>query len=316
MFVGLDGCAKGWVAVRLDKDGTREIDFLTDLKDCLNSSFTSAMIDIPIGLPESDYRNCDLEGRKLLGENRSRLFSGARRPLLSYEKREDAHAWGKATDGIGVSCQLFCLLPKIRQVDELMTSDRQTNVRESHPELIFQRLNGKQKMSYLKVDGCSRHMLPRMNIGVAQERVLHQPDTQGQNHSAPSARRQRRIHHADPSAWPQLRQRPAKDRVMMRHCAVGEAEQHAIERLGRLVVYGVAMLQRHVPPPMPVDEATRPRQHSRRQINAIDVAGVTNRSSQGGQIAARAAADFQDPVSGPQFERCYRLLAKFSRNKQ
>jgi predicted RNase H-like nuclease len=124
MFVGLDGCAKGWVAVRLDENGTREIDFLTDLKDCLSGSFTRAMIDIPIGLPDSDYRNCDLEGRKLLGENRSRLFSVARRPLLSYEKREDAHAWGKVADGIGVSCQLFCLLPKIRQVDELMTGAR------------------------------------------------------------------------------------------------------------------------------------------------------------------------------------------------
>jgi predicted RNase H-like nuclease len=169
MFVGLDGCANGWVAVRLDDNGTREIDFLTDLKDCLNSSFTRAMIDIPIGLPDSDYRNCDLEGRKLLGENRSRLFSGARRPLLSYEKREDAHAWGKATDGIGVSCQLFCLLPKIRQVDELMTSDRQTDVRESHPELIFQRLNDAAPLRPRR-----RTMACGCVVGFCWTRVLHQ----------------------------------------------------------------------------------------------------------------------------------------------
>jgi predicted RNase H-like nuclease len=142
MFVGLDGCATGWVAVRLDDSGAKDIGFLTGLKDCFDSSFTRAMIDIPIGLPDREYRRCDLEGRKLLGQNRSRLFSGARRPLLSYQTREDAHAWGKAADGIGVSCQLFCLLPKIREVDELMTSRRQLRVRESHPELIFQRLNG------------------------------------------------------------------------------------------------------------------------------------------------------------------------------
>lgn len=141
MFIGLDGYSKGWVAVRLDENGTKAIDFLADLNGCFESSFTGAMIDIPIGLPDWGFRNCDLEGRELLGDNRSRLFSGARRPLLSYEKREDAHAWAKATDGIGVSCQLFCLLPKIRQVDEFMTSDRQTQVRETHPELIFQRLN-------------------------------------------------------------------------------------------------------------------------------------------------------------------------------
>lgn len=141
MFIGLDGYAKGWVAVRLGEDGIKWIEFLTDLNDCVAGSFTGAMIDIPIGLPDSGYRHCDLEGRELLGENRSRLFCGSRRPLLAYERREDAHAWAKATDGIGVSCQLFCLLPKIRQVDELMTSRRQARVRECHPELIFQWLN-------------------------------------------------------------------------------------------------------------------------------------------------------------------------------
>jgi predicted RNase H-like nuclease len=126
------------------------------------------MIDIPIGLPDSDYRNCDLEGRKLLGENRSRLFSGARRPLLSYEKREDAHAWGKVADGIGVSCQLFCLLPKIRQVDELMTSRRQARVRESHPELIFQRLNGGTPLPSKKThDGMRRRRRILLDRGFA-----------------------------------------------------------------------------------------------------------------------------------------------------
>ena len=61
MFIGLDGYAKGWVAVRLADNGTKEIDFLTDLKECFDSSFARAMIDIPIGLPDSEYRHCDLE---------------------------------------------------------------------------------------------------------------------------------------------------------------------------------------------------------------------------------------------------------------
>jgi predicted RNase H-like nuclease len=141
MFIGLDGYSKGWVAVRLYEDGEEGIEFVDDIKDCLGGAFTRAMIDIPIGLPESGYRQCDLEGRELLKGNRSRLFTGARRPLLSYEKREAANAWGKATDGKGVSCQLFCLLPKIRQIDELMTTKSQKRIQETHPELIFQRLN-------------------------------------------------------------------------------------------------------------------------------------------------------------------------------
>src|SRR5262249_48286385 len=50
-------------------------------------------------------------------------------------------------------CQLFCLLPKIRQVDDLMTSRRQARVRESHPELIFQRLHGVPLPSKKSQDG-------------------------------------------------------------------------------------------------------------------------------------------------------------------
>jgi predicted RNase H-like nuclease len=152
MFVGMDGYSKGWVVVWIDEVGNCEIDFVVgpaggdneyfaDLKRVFDAPLKQAMIDIPIGLPEIGFRNCDLEGQELLRENRSRVFRGARRPLLSYEKREQAHAWAKAADGFGVSCQLFCLLPKIKQVDRLMTPARQKRILETHPELIFRRLS-------------------------------------------------------------------------------------------------------------------------------------------------------------------------------
>lgn len=142
MFVGLDGYRKGWVAVWLDEHKQAEITFLHSIDELFARPFRRAMIDIPIGLPESGYRICDEEGQDYLGQNWPRVFTGARRPLLSYARREDAHAWAKATDGKGVSCQLFCLLDKIRQVDDVITRERQKKLRESHPELTFQRLNG------------------------------------------------------------------------------------------------------------------------------------------------------------------------------
>jgi predicted RNase H-like nuclease len=145
MFVGLDGYSEGWVAVWLDEHREAEITFLSSIGELFARSFTRAMIDIPIGLPESGYRSCDVEGREYLGQNRSRVFTGARRPLLSYARREDAHAWAKGADGKGVSCQLFCLMEKIREVDDVITCERQEKLRETHPELAFQRLN----------DGCS-----------------------------------------------------------------------------------------------------------------------------------------------------------------
>jgi predicted RNase H-like nuclease len=142
MFVGLDGYPKGWVAVWLDEHRQPEITFLHSIRELFDRPFDRAMIDIPIGLPDLGYRACDIEAQRYLGQNRSRVFTGARRPLLSHRKREDAHAWAKATDGKGVSCQLFCLMEKIRQVDNAMTHESQTKLRETHPELAFQRLNG------------------------------------------------------------------------------------------------------------------------------------------------------------------------------
>jgi predicted RNase H-like nuclease len=168
MFIGVDGYSKGWVVVSLHDAGQCEIDFLVrteeketeafvELKRLFDAPFRRAMIDIPIGLPETGYRYCDLEGRELLRENRCRLFCGARRPLLSYERREAAHAWAKSIDNFGVSCQLFCLLPKIKQVDQLMSPGRQKRICETHPELIFQRLNGDSSLPSKKThDGIQK----------------------------------------------------------------------------------------------------------------------------------------------------------------
>ena len=141
MFVGLDGYPRGWVAVWLDDYRQPEITFLHHIRELFDRPFKSAMIDIPIGLPETGYRACDQEAKYYLGQNSSRVFVGARRPLLSHNSRQDAHTWAKAADGKGVSCQLFCLMPKIRQVDDLITPERQKRLRETHPELAFQRLN-------------------------------------------------------------------------------------------------------------------------------------------------------------------------------
>jgi predicted RNase H-like nuclease len=157
MFVGLDGYSKGWVAVWIDRQGDGEIDFYPDIGCLFAKTYDMAMIDIPIGLPASHYRHCDLEGRTMLAQSRARLFTGARRPLLDFTEREAAHAWGRKTDGRGVSCQLFCLLPKIKQVDDQMTPDRQMSTRETHPELVFLRLNkGKALPSKKTEDGIER----------------------------------------------------------------------------------------------------------------------------------------------------------------
>src|SRR5260370_19321247 len=41
---------------------------------------------------------------------------------------------------MGVSCQLWNIRDKIREVDDFITPDRQVSISEAHPELIFRKL--------------------------------------------------------------------------------------------------------------------------------------------------------------------------------
>ena len=72
------------------------------------------IIDVPIGLPETGRRACDLEARTRLGRRWMTVFTGARRPLLSMANWKEANAWAKR-DGEGVSLQLWNILPKIQE---------------------------------------------------------------------------------------------------------------------------------------------------------------------------------------------------------
>ena len=94
------------------------------------------VIDIPIGLPNSGRRACDLEARHKLRPRHNSVFLGVRRPLLCKSSYEEANDWGKK-DGMGVSRQLWNIMDKIREVDEWISSKQNPKLREGHPELSF-----------------------------------------------------------------------------------------------------------------------------------------------------------------------------------
>ena len=145
-FLGLDGFRNGWVAVWIDGD-QRGIAFPANIQDALKIPYDLAMIDIPIGLPDRGNRVCDVEARNLLGAARSRVFLGARRSLSRYSTQAEANAWAKSVYDSGVSCQLFCISKKIDEVDAVMTPELQKSVLETHPELVFCRLNGSKPLT-------------------------------------------------------------------------------------------------------------------------------------------------------------------------
>jgi predicted RNase H-like nuclease len=152
-FIGIDGCRAGWFCVLLDEGGNWSCRVALDAHAVgeLALAAASVLIDIPIGLPDSgpDGRLCDREARQLLGRGRaSSVFSAPARGTLAATGYQQALALNRAATGRGLSRQAWNIVPKIREIDALLCNNKplQGVMRESHPELCFWALNGRQAM--------------------------------------------------------------------------------------------------------------------------------------------------------------------------
>ncbi len=146
VVAGLDGTPKGWLCVVLDVERSDIINILCLPKifDLLNLDNRPqiAGIDIPIGLLEISRRggrDCDRAARKLLGAPRqSSVFPPPARPALAAATHQEASLLNaSAGDALRISRQTFGILPKIREVDEFISPERQRWLREVHPEISF-----------------------------------------------------------------------------------------------------------------------------------------------------------------------------------
>jgi predicted RNase H-like nuclease len=105
-------------------------------------------IDIPIGLPDRVARGgraADRQARELLKPRRhASVFTTPPRAVLQAREYEEANELHRAhSEGeAGMSRQAYGILPKIADVDDLMTPRIQKRVFEVHPELSFMELNG------------------------------------------------------------------------------------------------------------------------------------------------------------------------------
>ena len=167
---GVDGCRAGWVIVRRDAAGRFAAPLVVAALDDLPET-DMVVIDIPIGLPESGRRACDLEARAMLGPRRSSVFTGVRRPLLAMSSYEAANAWGKG-DGEGLTKQMWNILPKIREVDDWITPARSRTFREGHPELAFAGVSGRPMAHYKKTPEGEAERLDAMAGFIDRDTVL------------------------------------------------------------------------------------------------------------------------------------------------
>lgn len=156
LICGADGCKGGWVAIEENLD-TCEISWrvVPTLRELASSKSPPKIItlDVPIGLPDKGSRACDLEARQLLGRGRmSSVFPAPIRPVLQASSHAKASAAGAAVDGRRLSIQAWAIIPKIREVDELLRGDSalRARVREVHPEVCFYFMAGRRPMQFAK----------------------------------------------------------------------------------------------------------------------------------------------------------------------
>jgi predicted RNase H-like nuclease len=148
LVAGVDGCRRGWVVAvgRLDGRGAPNLSVVPSFHPLVASvergDLVAVAVDIPIGLPERGSRRCDVEARQRLGPRRGSVFPAPVRAVLGCATWEEANVRSRAVDGRGLAHQVFNLLPKIQEVDGLLTPSRQARVVEAHPELCFASIAG------------------------------------------------------------------------------------------------------------------------------------------------------------------------------
>jgi predicted RNase H-like nuclease len=129
----------------------RVVSSLDDVVSALESAcLAAAAIDIPIGLAATGPRDCDREARRLLGPRRSSVFPAPVRAVRDATSYADACAISRERCGKAVSKQLYNILGKIREVDDVVTPRLQTQLFEACPELSLAVMSGGAPMRHNK----------------------------------------------------------------------------------------------------------------------------------------------------------------------
>lgn len=150
MFVaGIDGCSGGWIAFTVEVPSHKTSVQVVNLPLLLQkqpADLACVAIDIPIGLLDRS-RACDKAARKLLGwPRRSSIFSPPCRMALLETTYENCCAVNYETIGKKISRQAWGIVPKIKQVDDVISPDHQRWVYEVHPEVSFWALAERRSM--------------------------------------------------------------------------------------------------------------------------------------------------------------------------
>ena len=153
-YIGVDACKKGWFAVSIGTDERFEIGIFETIVDLWNSLQSNALIliDIPIGLPDTGKRRCDVEARRFLKKRAASVFPVPCRQAIHAATYQKACRINQKILGVKLSVQTWNIAGKIREVDDLLSKNEKARrcVRESHPEICFWALAGQNPMTHYK----------------------------------------------------------------------------------------------------------------------------------------------------------------------
>lgn len=145
MYIGVDGCRKGWIVALIDNQKNLSLEIITDLVHLKRFSTATILIDMPIGFPEKQYRQCEIEARILLGNaRRSSVFFTPHKKAVYANSHPEASSVNKQYIGKGVSIQTWNICQKIKLLNKFVDENKDLHIRESHPELCFYVLNNCQ----------------------------------------------------------------------------------------------------------------------------------------------------------------------------
>lgn len=169
---GIDGCKAGWMLITFsDTPSYKVLRTNEDLEKTFDE-YDRIFIDMPIGLEDEIYtRECDDLLRKKLGaEYASSVFSPPIRPALHAPSYVEANMQSYEYTEKKLTLQSWNITPKIRLLDDMLQAkpELQEKVFESHPELLFMKLNG--GMIYQKKN-TKKGLRHRLSLIVDREEV-------------------------------------------------------------------------------------------------------------------------------------------------